>query len=204
MLPGSESARISISVVTEGESLDRVGSENDAKTRAVLQSVKSLEIENLKLKTSGYRVTPQRDYKARPPKIKGYEVFNAIEATLEGWAPDQLSKHATKIIGKALESGANSIQFVQFYIKNRDGLENEALKLAVAQAVQRAKTMATAAGVKLRRIVSLSTQPVQMPPQPRMLRAMEMKIDADAAAPPMEIGESKIRVQVGIVYEIEP
>jgi uncharacterized protein YggE len=204
MLPGSESARISISVVTEGESLDRVGSENDAKTRAVLQSVKSLEIENLKLKTSGYRVTPQRDYKARPPKIKGYEVFNAIEATLEGWAPDQLSKHATKIIGKALESGANSIQFVQFYIKNRDGLENEALKLAVAQAVQRAKTMATAAGVKLRRIVSLSTQPVQMPPQPRMLRAMEMKTDADAAAPPMEIGESKIRVQVGIVYEIEP
>ena len=70
--------------------------------------------------------------------------------------------------------------------------------------MQRAKTMAATAGVKLKHIVSLSTLPVQMPPQPRMLRAMEMKTDADAAAPPMEIGESKIRVQVSIVYEIEP
>jgi len=88
--------------------------------------------------------------------------------------------------------------------KTKESLENEALKQAVQQAVQRAKTMAEAAGVKLRRIVSLSTQPIQIPPQPHLLRAVEMKAEADAAAPPMEIGESRIRVQVGIIYEIEP
>jgi len=200
----NDSARISIAVVTDGASLDRVGSENDAKTRAVLEAVKGLGIENLKLKTTGYRVTPQRDYKARPPRIKGYEVYNAVEAALEGLSPEELSKQVTNMIGKALDSGANSIQSIQFYIKNRESLENEALKQAVGQALQRAKTMAAAAGVKLKRIVSLSTQPVQMPPEPRMLRAMEMKAAADEAAPPMEIGESRVHAQVSIVYEIEP
>ena len=200
----NDSTRISIAVVTEGESLDLVGSENDGKTKAVLETVKRLGIENLKLKTTGYRVTPQKDYKARPPRIKGYEVYNAIEVTLEGFTPEQLSKQVSKIVGKALDSGANSIQYVQFYIKNKESLENEALKQAVQQAVQRAKTLAEAAGVKLKRIVSLSTQPIQMPPQPHLLRAAEMKTDAAAAAPPIEIGESHIRVQVSIVYEIEP
>lgn len=198
----NDSTRISIAVVTEGAILDLVGPDNDAKTRAVLQAVKGLGIENLKLKTSGYRVTPQRDYKARPPRIKGYEVFNAIEVTLEGLAPEQLSKHVTKIIGKALDSGANSVQSVQFYVKNRESMENEALKQAVEQAVERAKTMAAAAGVKLMRIVSLSSLPVQLPPQPRLLMAAEMKADADSA-PPMEIGESRIRVQVNLIYEID-
>lgn len=199
----NDSARISIAVVTEGDLLDLVGSENDVKTKTVLETVKRLGIENLKLKTSGYRVTPQKDYKARPPKIKGYEVFNSIEVALEGLAPEQLSKQVTKIVGKALGSGANNIQYVQFYIKNRESLENEALKQAVQQAIQRAKTMAEAAGVKLRRIVSLSTQPFQVPPMPHLLQDVAMKSAAAEAAPPMEIGESRIRVQVSIVYEIE-
>ena len=199
----NDSAKISIAVVTDGDSLDLAGSENDGKTKAVLETVKRLSIDNLKLKTTGYRVTPQRDYKARPPRIKGYEVYNAIEATLEGLAPEQLSTQVTKIVGKALDSGANNIQYVQFYIKNRESLENDALKQAVEQAVERAKIMAAAAGVKLRHIASLSTQPIHMAPQPHLLRTAGMA-EADAAAPPMEIGESKIRVQVSITYEIEP
>jgi len=200
----NDSAEITIAVITQAKRLGLAGSENDAKTGAVLESVKGLDIANLKLHTAGYRVTPQRDYKARPPEIKGYEVYNAVEAVLEGFGPKELSRHVTEIIGNALESGANSIQAVQFYIQNKDSLETEALKKAVAQAVLRAKAMAAAAGVKLKRIVSLSTQPLEMPPQPRMQRALEMKADAVEAAPPMEIGETRVRAQVSIVYEIEP
>ncbi|MGB6011472.1 MAG: SIMPL domain-containing protein, partial [Desulfobacterales bacterium] len=79
----------------------------------------------------------------------------------------------------------------------------DALKLATREAMDRARTLAEAAGVKLKRVVSLSTQPIQIPPRPQMLRAAEMKTEA-AAAPPMEIGESQIRVTVSIAYEIEP
>lgn len=198
----NDSARISVAVVTQGRNLEQVSSENAGKTKAVIQAIKGLNIKDLKLKTSNYRVTPQRDYKARPPKIKGYEVHNAIEITLEGFEPEPLSKNVSMMIGKALESGSNNINHIQFYIKNKSALEKEALKQSTQQAMDRARTLAEAAGVKLKRIVSLSTQPIHIPTRQHMLRAAGMKTEA-SAAPPIEIGESQIRVQVSIAYEIE-
>jgi uncharacterized protein len=200
----NDSAKIFIAVVTEGRKLEQAGSENADKTNTVLTAIRGLNIKHLKLETSNYRVTPQRDYKARPPRIKGYEVNNAIVVTLEGFETQPLSNHVSQIVGKALESGSNTIQRIQFYLKDKSALEKKALTLATQEAVERAKTLAEAAGVKLKGIVSLSTQPNYAPPQPHMLRAAEMKADAGTMAPPMEIGESRIRVQVSIAYEIAP
>jgi uncharacterized protein YggE len=145
---------------------------------------------------------PQRDYKSRPPKINGYDVHNAIEITLEGFEPEPLSKNISMMIGKALESGSNNINQIQFYIKNKSALEKQALKQSTQEAMDRARTLAEASGVKLKRIVSLSTQPIHIPTRQHMLRAAGMKSEA-SAAPPIEIGESQIRVQVSIAYEIE-
>ena len=83
-------------------------------------------------------------------------------------------------------------------------MEKQALQQATHEAIERAKILAEAAGVKLKRIASLRSQPAYTPPQPRMLGAAEMKSDTLAAAPPMEMGESRIRVQVSIAYEIAP
>jgi hypothetical protein len=199
----NDSAEISIAVVTDGGDLEQASSENASKTTGVIREIKGLNIKNLKLKTSNYRVTPQKDHKARPPKIKGYEVHNAIDVTLEGFEPDHLSSHVSKIVGKALESGANSIHHIQFYIKNKEPLEKEALTQATQEAMDRARTLAQAAGVKLKRIVSLSTHPIHMPPSPQIFGAGVMKAEAAAVAPPIEIGESQVRVTVSVAYEIE-
>jgi uncharacterized protein YggE len=199
----NDSAKISIAVVTNGRNLEQVSSQNAVRTKGVLKGIKGLNIKNLQLKTTNYRVTPQKDHKARPPKIKGYEVHNAIEVTLEGFEPEHLSKHVSKIVGKGLESGANNIHHIQFYIKNREPLEKEALAQATKEAMDRARTLAKAAGVKLKRIVSLRTHPIHMPPRPHMFRAADMSAEVAAVAPPIEIGESDIRVQVTVAYEIE-
>jgi uncharacterized protein YggE len=200
----NDSAKIFIAVVTEGRKLEQVSSENANKTKAVVTTLKGLNIKHLKLETSDYRVTPQRDYKARPPKINGYEVSNAVMVTLEGFETEPLSHHVSRIVGKALESGSNTIQNIQFYLNDKSALEKKALTLATQEAMERAITLAQAAGVTLKGIVSLSTQPMYSPPQPHMLRAAEMKADAGAMAPPMETGESRIQVQVSIAYEIAP
>lgn len=199
----NDSANISLAVVTDGENLEQISSANASTTNRVIQAIKALNIKNLKLETSNYRVTPQKDHKVRPPKIKGYEVQNAIEVTLEGFEPDDLSKQVSKIVGKAVDSGANSIHHIQFYIKNKEPLEKEAMTQATQEAIERVKTLAQAAGVKLRRIVSLSTHPIHMPPSPLMFGAGVMKAEAATAAPPIEIGDSQVRVRVSVAYEIE-
>jgi len=182
----NDSVRIFIAVLTEGQSLEMVSAANRDITGKVLLAIKSLNIKGLTLKTIDYRVTPQRDYKAKPPKIKGYEVHNGVAVILEGFAPDQLNIHSIK-----------------FYIKDRTLLENEALVLATRQAITRAETLAGAADVKLKRIVSLSTSPVHKPPIPNMFRSAGIQAKTEAMAPPMEPGESRIRVQVSLAYEIE-
>jgi uncharacterized protein YggE len=199
----NDSATISVAVVTEGKHLDQVSSDNAAITKEVLGAIKGLNIQNLKLETSNYRVTPQKDYKARPPVIKGYEVHNSVLVTLEKFPPEDLSRHVSQVVGTALEGGANNIHHIQFYIKNKEPMEKEALTLATQEAIERAKILAKAAGVKLKRIASLSTRPTHVPPRPQMMRKAAMDTEAGAMAPPIEIGESEIRVQVTVAYEIE-
>ncbi|WP_457551364.1 SIMPL domain-containing protein [Desulfobacula sp.] len=199
----NDSVRIVIAIVIQGRNLEMVSAENMDKTGNVILAVKSLNMEHLTLKTIDYRVTPQRDYKAKPPKIKGYEVHNGVAVILEGFTPDQISAHASIVVAKALENGANNIHSIKFYIKDRTLLENKALARATRQAITRAETLARAAGVKLKRIVSLSTYPVYTPPIPNMLRSAGIQRKTEAMAPPMESGESRIRVQVSLAYEIE-
>ncbi|MBT6341356.1 MAG: SIMPL domain-containing protein [Desulfobacula sp.] len=203
VIGANDSVRISISVVTEGWNLKMVNAANMNITEKVLLAVKMLNIERLTLKTIDFRVTPQRDYKAKPPKIKGYEVHNGVAVILEKFAPDQLSMHASIIIAKALENGANNIHSIKFYIKNRTLLENKALAHATEKAIARAQTLAKAAGVKLKQIVSLSSYPVRKPPRPNMLRSAGIQAKTEAMAPPMEPGESRIQAQVSLAYEIE-
>ncbi len=119
----NDSARISISVVTNGRELEQVSSENAGKAKKVLRAIKGLGLAHLKIKTLNYQVIPQKNYKIRPPKIKGYEVRNTVMVKLESFGPEQLSGYVSKIIGKALENGANSISSIQFYIKDRKPLE---------------------------------------------------------------------------------
>ena len=199
----NDSVKISIGVVTRGQRLNTVSATNMDITDSVLAALKLLNIERLTLKTTDYRVTPQRDYKTKPPKITGYEVNNGVSVTLEMFAPDRLSTHASVIVAKALENGANNIQGINFYIKDKTFLEHNALTLATRQAITRAQTLADAAGVKLKRIVSLSTHPGYATPMKSMLRGTPVQAGAEAMVPSMEPGESRIRAQVSLVYEIE-
>ena len=196
----NDSARISLSIVTEGRKLVQVSEDNARKSEKVL---KALKIRKLKLRTGSYRVTPKRDYKIRPPKIRGYEVRNTITVTLEGHAPGPLSLHISRIVGSALEQGANSIQAVQLYIKDKGPLEREALRQATRKAMDKVRVLAEAAGVKLKRLVSLSTHPVSTRTTPPLVRMTRMKAESEAMAPPIETGESVIRVRVEVVYEIK-
>ena len=199
----NDSARLTIAVLTEGGDLEQTSTKNADKTKAVSEAIKRLNIKGLKVKTAGYRVTPQKDFKAKPPKTTGYEVFNAVEITLEGYQPEDLAGHVSNLVGKALENGANHIQNLIFYIKNKAPYEKEALTLATKEAIERAEILAEAAGVKIKGIASISTQPIHEPIRPYAIRSAGVKGEAATMEPPMDGGESEIHVRVSVAHEIE-
>lgn len=199
----NDSVRISLSVVTEGPNLEQAGSENAEKMKRVIDTIRELNVPNLDFKTSNYRVVPKRDHKARPPEIVGYEVYNTIEVKLEELDADILSGYVSKIIGNALEHGANQVLYIQSYIKNRLPLEKEALAQATREARERAETLARAAGVRIKQVVEINSGPDSSPPGPHMLRTADIKAEASSVSPPVEIGESLVRAHVRMVFEME-
>jgi uncharacterized protein YggE len=198
----NDSARISLSVQSEAREMEEAAADNVTKTEAVLQAVKALRIKDLKVKTRNYSVTPQKDFKAKPPVTKGYEVRNEIEITTEGFAPKELSDQVSKVIETSLKNGANTVNNIQFYVKDKQMLEKQGLSLATKEAMAQAQILASAAGVKLGRIVSISTQPIAVPIRAEMFRSAGVAAQDASMKPPIESGESKIYFHVSVVYEI--
>ena len=198
----NDSARISLSVQSEARKLEKAAADNATKTEAVLQAVKALRIKDLNVKTGNYRVTPQKDFKAKPPVTKGYEVRNEIEITTEGFAPRELSDQVSMVIETSLKNGANTVRNIHFYIKDKQELEKQGLSRATREAMAQAQILASAAGVKLGRIVSISTQPIAVPIRAEMFRSERVAAQDASMKPPIESGESKIYFHVSVVYEI--
>ena len=196
--------RVSVGVVTEGPSADQAAESNAAKTKAVLTAVQGLRLKDLKLKTTRYQVQPQWDYERKPPKLVGYQVHNTVEVTWEQAESAKLALWVPRIIQAALANGANSMDELAFYRQDRSALEQQALGQATEQALAKAKVVARAAGVRLRRIATLTTQPTEVPPVFMPPRALAFGAAAEKQlAPPVEAGESKVGARVTLAYEIE-
>jgi uncharacterized protein len=199
----NDSVRLSLGVVTEGATAEQAAETNAARSKTVLAAVQALKVKGLKLKTSRFQVQPQWDYERKPARISGYTVHSAVEANQEEAEAAKLTVWVPKLIQAALANGANAVDELTFYRRDRDALDQQALTQATAQAMAKAQALARAAGVRLKRVAGLSSQPAETPPGPMPMRAMAFGAAEKQMTPPIEAGESKIAARVTLTYEIE-
>lgn len=199
----NDSVRLALGVVTEAATAERAAEDNAARSKDVLNAVQALRIKDLKLRTTRYQVQPKWDFQHQPRQITGYTVQNSVEAVLEGVETARLTAAVPKLIQAALAKGANAVDELTFYRRDRDELEQQALAQATAQALAKAKVLARAAGVRLKRIESLTSQPAETPPVFMPMRAMALGAAEKQMAPAVEAGESKVGARVTLVYEID-
>jgi uncharacterized protein YggE len=96
-------------------------------------------------------------------------------------------------------AGANRVSGISFDVADRTTPNDAALKDAIGDAKRKAELMAAAAGVKLVRILSVSTAEANGGPVP-MFRAMA----ASAAPVPVMPGEQQVSVNASVTWEIAP
>ena len=115
---------------------------------------------------------------------------------------DTLAKTG-EVIGAAVGSGATSVGGVRFDLKDRDGAERQALRLAVRDARARADAAAAGAGVTIDRVIRVEEQrdmgEIIRPPAPMM---MARGGEAAQAAVPLEAGEIETRSRVTLTVSI--
>lgn len=214
-------ASLTLSVIIEDKDPKKVESENSKKANGIIDFVKSLGVKSEDIKTSNYSLTPKYYYPYDYPRIPcplesevispkpflcppkfsliiGYELNQSISLKIRDF------KIIGSVISGSIEAGANQISGVSFSIEDPDKLKNEAKKLAIESAKEKAKELAKSAGVRLGRVVSFSEGEI-FSPQPRFLEAGTVGAfkSESAVLPQIEPGSEEVRATMSVIFEIK-
>ena len=163
---------------------------------AVINAIKAQGVDAKDIQTSSYSVYPitNTPKEGETPKITGYHVTNIVTVKVRNIA------NVGKVLDTAIEAGANSINSVMFTVDNPAKAQDEARTLAVKDAMAKAQTLATAAGVKVGKINVISELSGGV--QPIYKTADYAVAQAAGGAGPVETGQNEIAVTVEMHFEI--
>lgn len=196
----ADEVTLQIGVVTTADTAEAALIDNNQKMQGVIDSVDAAGLTEQEFKTGQFSIRPlyshppkgaQPDWKA---EIVGYEITNAISIKT-----DKI-KLAGDLIDTSTHSGANRVESVAFNVKDTAPLRTEAIKSATQNAIRDAGTLSKAAGVTLRRILSVSLDEAK--PRPLQAKTMALERGYGAEGVPLEPGIIEVHATVTIEYEI--
>jgi uncharacterized protein YggE len=190
-------AYVDLAVETRAQTPKEASTRNAQLMTTVMQKVKALGLEEDALQTRGYHLNPEFDYINGRQVARGYTARNQIEVRV-----DRLEQ-LPDVIDTAIAAGATSAGAVRFDLRDRDSLEREALKMAVADARARADAAAAGAGMSIARVLKIEEGGrVGVPPPIPYMAAARAEMKQDVATP-IAAGELEIRATVTLTAELK-
>jgi uncharacterized protein YggE len=212
-------ATFSFSVVSDKATVAQAQQEATTKANAITEYLKAQGIDGKDIQTSDYSIQPQYEYQNAvcptsapaamgsvsspvycPPGkqvLKGYEVrqTTTIKVRDTAKAGDMLSGVGSK--------GATEVSGLNFTFDNPDAPQAQARDKAIADAKQKAQTLAHQLGVSLVRVTSFSESGSGRYPAPMAYATAGMGAqDSKAVAPEISVGQNKVTDDVTVTYEI--
>ena len=184
---------INIGVISEDELLVKARDDARLKMNQVMKSLEELKIPKEDIRTIGFSVSPKYTWNEKENKseISGYSVRNTIEVRIY-----DIEKSSALIDG-VIDAGGNYVNGLRFDLRDRKASYNEALKLAVTEARDKALVMASVFGVTEITPVMIQEQgssPIYYS-APSMVR--EEALDM---ATPISPGEIQVRASVMVEF----
>lgn len=163
---------------------------------ALQASLKKIGLSDDAIRTTGYSLVPDMEWKGGRGTVRGYLVRNQIEVRVDDL--DRLSDVIDAI--NTSRSTTVSIDGPRFSLKESASVQAEALRMAVASAIERARAMASGASRTLGPIVRIEEHNLGgQAPQPMMMR---MAASAQATSTPIEPGAIEITALVTVTAEL--
>jgi uncharacterized protein YggE len=148
----------------------------DAMT-AVMAKLQQAGIPKDAIRTLAYDLQPDFDYANGRQTLRGYVARNTIEVRL-----DDMTRLGV-VLDAAGSGGATSIGGIRFDVRNRDVLERDALRQAVADARARADAAAAGAGRTIDRVIRIQEEGIPDVPRPMMRMAAADQVASTPIAP---------------------
>ena len=196
-LPANQ-VTITLGVETESSSAREASALNASKMEKVIESLREVGGEGLKIETFGYALSPvyRRPTQQDPSgqTISGYRAQNNIRVILREVGM------AGEILDAGISAGANRVMNLQFSASSTREARLEALREAVRLAREEAQTIAEAMGVRLG--PALEVRGGASPGDPRVLTRSVAAMEMAVARTPIEPGAQTVSANVTILYRI--
>jgi len=191
-------------VATTGKTAGEALGANSAAMNRVIRALKAAGIAEKDIQTSNLSLNPVYASRQRTtdpleeqaPPIIGYRANNTVSVKQRDL--DQFGK----VIDTLIAAGANQVYGPSFQMEKPDEALDEARREAMTKARQRAQLYASAAGLLIRRIVSIS-ESGSYAPGPPVLYARTMAMDA-AEATPVSADAVEMLANVTVTFELAP
>jgi uncharacterized protein YggE len=178
-------AVIRLGVQTNGENLLSIQTENAQEMQSILQALKRLGLDDIK--TYQYSIDKIYDYEDGKRIDKGYSVRNIVEIKTTNM------KNVGNIIDIAVNSGANVVDLISFEVSNPEFYYQQALNLAIINAIQKSKSISMNLGINTDpipiRIVENSASPTP-----------KQQFQREVAATPIIPGDIRIEASVTVDF----
>ena len=189
-------ATISAGVVTQAADANAAMRANADQMAKVMAAIKAAGIAERDIQTSGINLNPQYRYaENQPPAITGYQASNTVNLKVRDIGD------LGGVLDALVASGANQVNGPSFEIDKPEAVYDEARVAALEKAKARAETYAKAMGLRVRRVVSISEGGGFQPPMP-MMRMQAMDASAGRAETSVSPGETKLSVNLDVVFEL--
>jgi len=191
-------AYINIGVHTEDNNAAEAVTANTTRSQKVADELEKFKIDPKDIQTTNFSIFPQQQYDPNG-KLTGivYMVDNTVFVTLRDIST------LGDVIGAAVDAGANSINSIQFDAEDRSAALSEAREAAVKDALAQARELASAAGVTLGDIQTISSYGSAMPIPFYDAKGYGGGMGvAVGGAVPTSPGQLVLSVDVNIVYNI--
>ena len=195
--------QLRLSVVTTNPDSDLALEDNNQQMSELIGALQRLDLKADDYRTGQFQTRPEWSRPPRPApanwqrSIVGYTVTNELIIRTER------VELAGKLLAAAQNAGADQIGGLTFALAEPADHREEAIALATRRALQKAQTLATAAGVELGPIQSLILDQASAPgPFPRM-EMMAVKSSMVSDAVPVNAGDVEVRAGVTVVFRIK-
>lgn len=188
-------AMIQTGVVTQAKLAADAMEQNNQVTQRLMTELKNMQVADTDMQTAQFNVQPEYergDRGQRKPEIVGYRVTNQLRVRVRDL--DQLGA----LLDALIRAGSNQVSGISFDVDDQTSVLNAARKKAIADARDKAKLYAAAAGVAVGRVLSISEQQISVP-QPRFYARGE----AAMASVPVAKGEQEFVATVNVTFELE-
>jgi hypothetical protein len=190
-------AEITAGVTTQATTATQAMRDNSQRMAAVIAALKKSGVAERDIQTASISLSPQYRYgENQPPQLVGYQASNQVQVRFRDIA------RSGSVLDALVSQGANQVNGPSFTLDDPESALDEARTAAIVKARQRANLYASAAGLKVKRILAISEAGQGAPP-PYPMPAMRMAAAKESADTAIEPGESKLTVSVNVSFELE-